>query len=48
MLKDSFEDHLLFEYKSEKIFKESGLYYLPMKHENRSQLCEEEGQEISR
>jgi len=32
--------------KSEKIFKDSGIYYLPMNHKNRSQLCEEEGQEI--
>ena len=32
--------------KNEKIFKDSGLYYFPMKHENRSQLCEEEGKEI--
>ena len=32
--------------KNEKIFNESGLYYFPMKHQNRSQLCEEEGSEI--
>lgn len=31
---------------NEKIFKTSGLYYFPMEHENRSQLCEEEGNEI--